>query len=444
MGVVYLARHRELERDVAIKMILAAHLAKPGALEQFQKEARSAAGFRHPNIVGIFDAGSVGGQNYIVMEYVEGAGLDEVVRRGSLGFREIARMVEKVARAVHALHERGIVHRDLKPANIFVGQDGEPRVGDFGLAMDFDPGGRPRSVSQVGTPAYMAPEQIQEQLGAVGPRSDVYSLGAVLYECLTGEAPFQGTRLVQRLSQAPQFQPAPPRTLQSSVPRPLERICLKCMEADPARRYASAEALAADLRRFLVGDPLEAAPPGIFRSLQRTARTHIALAWRLAGFALFLGITLANWRLGAVDAPFVASIAALLAAWTLVCVGLDRFYRRKTTRNRARFLWATADCAFFTAVLFLADGIASPLVIIYALLIAGSSFWFRPWLVAYTTALVLGSYALLVYDARHWRPQLARPLDHHLVSLGTFLLLGWIVGYQVRRARALSRSMSLE
>lgn len=444
MGVVYLARHRELERDVAIKMILAAHLAKPGALEQLQKEARATARFRHPHIVTIFDAGAIGGQNYIVMEHVEGAGLDEVVRSGSLCFRETARLVEKVAGAVHALHERGIVHRDLKPANIFVGQDGEPRVGDFGLAMDFDPQGRARSVGLVGTPAYMAPEQIQERLGAIGPRSDVYSLGAVLYECLTGEAPFQGTRLVQRVSQAPQYEPAAPRALHPSVPRPLERICLKCMEVDPARRYSSAAALAADLRRFLAGDPLEAAPPGLFRSLQRAARAHIALAWRLAGFAFFLGLTLANWGLGSVDGSFAARIVVLLAVWTLASFGLDRLYRRKAGRNRARFLWATADCVFFTAVLFLADGIASPLVIVYALLIAGASFWFRPLLVAYTTALVLGSYGLLVFDSRHWRPHLARPLDHHLVFLGSFLLLGLIVGYQVRRARALVRYSGLE
>jgi tetratricopeptide (TPR) repeat protein len=279
MGVVYKARQRGLKRLVALKMILSGAHAGPGELARFCTEGEAVARLQHPNIVQIYDVGELDGRPYFSLELVDGGNLAGKTNGEPQPPREAARLVRLLAEAMNCAHQQGIIHRDLKPANILLTRDGSPKISDFGLAKRLEEdAGQTHSGSILGTPAYMAPEQAEARFPEVGPRSDVYSLGVILYELLTGRTPFRAPSVVETLELVRHREPLPPSELQPAIPRDLETICLKCLRKDPRQRYDGAAALAEDLRRFLTDETILARPVGRGERLWRWCRRNPRLA----------------------------------------------------------------------------------------------------------------------------------------------------------------------
>ena len=313
MGVVYKARQVGLNRLVAIKMILAGGHAGKQELARFQDEARAVARLQHPNIVQIHDVGSQDGKPFFSLEFCEGGSLADKLAGAPLPPLQMAALVELLARAMHAAHLQGIVHRDLKPANVLLGPPpsslgggtpalpfGIPKITDFGLAKDIhDHSGATRTGAIMGTPNYMAPEQAAGKIRDIDARTDVWALGAILYECLTGRPPFRGESAMDTVNLVLTDDPLPPSRLRHGLPRDLETVCLKCLRKEPARRYASAEELADDLRRFQEGKFIRARRTGTWERVWRWARRKPAVAVLLALLTLvvaggfFGGTTLA-------------------------------------------------------------------------------------------------------------------------------------------------------
>src|SRR5262245_12110710 len=289
MGVVFRARHLRLNRLVALKLALAGSYAGPHERERLRREAEAVAALRHPNLVQVYDVGDADGRPYFTMEFVEGGSLAQQMRGTPQPARQAAALLATLAEAMHAAHQSGVVHRDLKPGNILVTAEGTPKVSDSGLARRLDHAGRlTRSGTPLGTPSYMAPEQAAGQASAVGPVVDVYALGAILYELLTGRPPFKGETEAATLQQVLTASPVPPSRLNAAVPRDLETICLKCLHKEPHLRYASAAALAEDLRHFLRGEAIAARPERWPGRLVRRVRRRPAFAAAVAAAALTL------------------------------------------------------------------------------------------------------------------------------------------------------------
>ncbi|QEH37686.1 Serine/threonine-protein kinase PknB [Aquisphaera giovannonii] len=300
MGVVHRARQLRLNRIVAIKTILAGDHATPQAAARFLAEAEAVARLQHPNIVQIFALGEHEGRPYFEMEYVPGGSLAGRMRGQAWAPRDAAQTVEILARAIHEAHEIGIIHRDLKPANILMTADGAPKIADFGLAKWVEvETGLTKSEWIVGSPHYMAPEQAGGTGGreAVGRAADVYSLGAILYELLTGQPPFRGATVLETLEQVKFAAPHFPSRLRPSLPRDLVTVCLKCLEKQPLRRYAGADILAEELRRFLEGRTIQARRPALPERAWRWARREPALALlALSLVAGLAGVSSQWWR----------------------------------------------------------------------------------------------------------------------------------------------------
>jgi predicted Ser/Thr protein kinase len=294
MGVVYRARQKSLGRTVALKMVLNSQ-AQPAGLARFQQEARAAAALDHPGIVPLFDFGEVQGQPYYTMAFIDGESLTGLVKRqGPLPPRQAAEWLAQIAEAVAYAHQRGILHRDLKPDNILVDRQGHPRITDFGLARRLDEGPQLTTTGSImGTPSYMSPEQAQG-LTELTPAVDTYALGAVLHALVTGQSPFTGNSVYEVLLKVGQEPPRPLRQINSALPEGLERIVLRCLEKDPARRYASASELAADLRAWLAD---ERAP--VAQVVPAVARPRRTGALVLAGVILvaLVGVGLIGWHL---------------------------------------------------------------------------------------------------------------------------------------------------
>jgi eukaryotic-like serine/threonine-protein kinase len=299
MGVVYKARQRSLQRLVALKMILAGHFARAQDVQRFKAEALAAANLQHPNIVAIHEVGQWEGHHFFSMDYVEGPTLAELVAKQPLPAEQAARYVRTIAEAVHYAHEHGVLHRDLKPSNILIDGDKQPRISDFGLAKlaqansDLTLSGK-----AIGSPSYMPPEQSVGRRSAIGPHSDVYSLGAMLYHLVTGRPPFAAETVQATLMQVLEHEPVPPRALNPGVPRDLETVCLKCLEKDPRRRYSTARELADELGRFLEQRPIEASPINVIGRSWRWCRRNPELAsWVSAAvMLLMLGFAGVLWQ----------------------------------------------------------------------------------------------------------------------------------------------------
>jgi hypothetical protein len=285
MGVVYKARHLALKRTVALKMVLAGGHAGPRELTRFRTEAEAVARLQHPNIVQIHEVGEADGHPYCALEFVEGGTLAQKLLGKPLPVREAATLAETLARAMQAAHARSVIHRDLKPANVLLtlescnqahpGAIGTPKITDFGLARQLDAdSGETQPGAVMGTPSYMAPEQAGGRAHEAGPPADVYALGAILYECLTGRPPFRGGSVAETLVLVRTADPVPISRVRTRVPRDLETICLKAMAKDPARRYATAGDLADDLRRFLADEPILARRAGAGERLWRRIRRN--------------------------------------------------------------------------------------------------------------------------------------------------------------------------
>jgi serine/threonine protein kinase len=261
MGVVYRARQIQLGRTVAVKMIKAGAFAGEEELARFHIEAEAVARLDHPNTVRIYDFGEHNRVPYFAMELVEGGSLLQQIRDGLWPPDQVVRLVETLARAMHYVHQKGILHRDLKPANVLLAADGTPKIGDFGLAKRLDQdGGLTASRTVLGTASYVAPEQAEGKVRELGPATDVYGLGAILYQCLTGRPPFVGETRELTLFKVLADEPVPPTSLRPEVPPDLEAICLKCLDKEPHRRYPSAQDLAEDLRCLREGEPLSTDP----------------------------------------------------------------------------------------------------------------------------------------------------------------------------------------
>jgi eukaryotic-like serine/threonine-protein kinase len=292
MGIVFRARHLKLNRAVALKMALAGAYASPPQRKRFQREAEAVAALRHPNVVQIHDVGDSDGRPYFTMEYVEGGSLAQKLAGTPQPARQAAALMTTLAGAVHAAHQVGIIHRDLKPANVLLTADGVSKITDFGLARRLDDeAGLTLTGTAVGTPSYMAPEQAQGKTDAAGPAVDIYALGAILYELLTGRPPFRAETGAETLYQVISQDPVPPSRLNGKVPRDLETICLKCLHKEPRFRYVTAAALADDLDRFLGGETIAARPEGRLRRFARRVRRRPAFSAAVtAGAVLLVGL----------------------------------------------------------------------------------------------------------------------------------------------------------
>ena len=289
MGVVYHARQLLLNRPCALKMILAGARADAVAALRFLGEAEAVARLRHPNVVQIHHIGQVDGLPYLELEFVAGGSLDRALDGTPRPARRAATLVEALARGVAEAHRLGVVHRDLKPANILLEADGTPKIADFGLAKSLSTqSGLTATDSILGSPSYMAPEQAEGRTKQVGPAADIYALGAILYELLTGRPPFRGATVLETLEQVKHAEPVPPRRLVPGLPRDAETIALRCLEKDPTRRYPSAAALADDLRRFLDGAPIAARPVRPWERAAKWARRRPVLAALIVAVHLLL------------------------------------------------------------------------------------------------------------------------------------------------------------
>ncbi len=299
MGVVYRARQISLNRTVAVKMILSGHFASRETVRRFLLEATATAQLQHPNIVAIHEVGEHEGQQFFSMEYINGRSLAELARDRPLPPAQAARYVQTVAEAIQYAHDRATLHRDLKPSNVLIDPYDEPRITDFGLALRLDePAGATTSGRIMGSPGYMPPEQVAGRRDAIGPHSDVYGLGALLYHAVTGRAPFAADSIEATLAQVVADDPPRPRTLNPNVPGDLETICLKCLEKEPARRYRTAREVAEELDRFLSERPIQARPIGWIGRAARWRRRNPTVAL-LVGLAVVLfasGLTGIIWQ----------------------------------------------------------------------------------------------------------------------------------------------------
>jgi serine/threonine protein kinase len=413
MGVVYRARQTALDRIVALKMILAGRLANPDDVSRFRTEAEAAARLQHSNIVAVYDVGDCEGQHYFTMEYIEGISLDQRLAHGPLACKQAARYVRILARAVQYAHKQGILHRDLKPSNILIDGEDQPHITDFGLAKRLGHGepGKTRTGAILGTPSYMSPEQAQGKTAEIGPAADIYSLGAILYELLTGRPPFRAETPLDTVMQVIGHQPVPPQLLNPKIDHDIETICLKCLEKNPELRYASAEELGEDLQRYVDGDSIHARS---FNMLDRLAHVldrdqHTAdfSAWSsmILWTALVVGAEhLSVCALVVTGQPRELIIAARVLQFVLLgfLFWSNRRSRLLPTNAAERELWSIW-IGYFTS--YFAVVIVTRMLISYDILDAGSDPNIRPYfqeLLPYPFISLLSGLAFFVMGANYW------------------------------------------
>lgn len=380
MGVVFRARQKSLDRIVAIKMIRAGQLAGEDEIQRFWNEADAAGRLDHPGIVPVFHVGSHEGQHYIAMAFIEGESLSEMVRRGPVSPSTAADLLVKIGRAIHAAHQQGIVHRDLKPGNVLIDQRGAPRVTDFGLAKRVEEDSQLTLSGMVlGTPSYMPPEQAAGK--PIDAAADVYSLGAILYALLTGAPPFDGETPVETLWQVLHQEPLRLRHRDKQIPADLESICLKCLEKDPADRYASAAELVEDLERFQWGFPVYAKHT-FLRTLRKWTVREPVLAAHLFATVVLIGIFVANYLWfgdrgegRSHNLQLTEINIVILLAWALAATAYQKAQNWLGGRTSLARLWAMSNPVFLTLALYWNDEPRGLLFSLYFLQVMTSSFY---------------------------------------------------------------------
>ena len=439
MGAVYAARQVALNRVVALKVVLAGAHASAQHRARFLREAEAAAGVGHPNVVHVYETGTWAGQPYLALEHCPGGTLADRLRGVPLPPDAAAGLVENLARALQAAHDRGVVHRDLKPHNILLAADGTPKVADFGLAKLIDCGdGLTATGAVMGTPSYMSPEQA---IGTceVGPAADVYALGAILYECLTGRPPFRGPTPLDTVVQVLEREPRDPWAVSPAADRDLSAVALKCLEKDPAGRYPSAAALADDLGRWQRGEPVTARRRRGLRWLAAWARREPGLAVRLVALAVCAAIIHLRYRISEALTPAQhLQILTVLAAWAAASFACQALLRRGRRLGGVARLWLGSDAVFLTVALTINRSHDGPLITTYGLFVVASGLWLRVDLVRFATAVAVLAYAALVAQAAA-AGDLHSALLHHLIAVVVLVLTGAAVAYQVRRVRLLQR-----
>ena len=477
MGVVYLARQTDLDRTVALKLISPGRVGATADVARFYSEARAAARLRHPGIVGVHEVGEFDGQHYIAMDYVSGGSLAEhlQVQSEDLGSRSsqpddsillltspaglwrkpvegnrvepdtAAGWVSEIARAVCYLNENGIVHRDLKPANILLDQDQRPLVTDFGLALvTGDEATATGGGAIVGTPAYMSPEQASGHIEELSQRSDIFSLGVMLYELITGRSPFWVKNPLDTLVRVIELDPEPPTKLEPWLSRELENICLKCLEKDPQKRYRTAGELADDLERYLRRENVKARPGGFIPRLRRWGRRQPVLVAHLVALGLSAAINQVGFLVeGDVEHPGVhVRVMSLLGCWAAVSLVCQWLLRRPRWQTAVHFAWCAADASLLTAVLAQNSVPPGPILVGYPLLIAASGLFFRVRLVWFMTLSCVVGYAILLGVRRQLFADVAAvepPWQYPIIFAVVLAVMGTVVAYQVFRVRVLSR-----
>lgn len=450
MGVVYRAHQEDLDREVAVKMILGHRFASEDDLQRFAIEAKAAGKIRHPNIVGIHEFGEWQGQQFFAMDYIDGQSLAEIVKEnGALPPEDATTLMISIANAVQYLHERQVIHRDLKPSNILIDDDGTPFITDFGLAKILE-GDSTQTMSGtiIGTPSYMPPEQASGKKTDPTPENDVYSLGAVFYEMLTGRPPFKKDSPLDTLVDVIEGEATLLTRLNSKIPRELEIICLKCLEKNPEARYPTAKDVADDLERYLKKEPTLARPKNPWQKLRRWARREPALVSRWSILLAAVLIATLVWLIHEIEGIshqmriYHIKIVGILGFWMLVAFVFQKLLNRKRTEDFARYGWALCDATLLTAVLSVANGPIGPLLIGYPVCLVSAGLFFRVRLIVFMTVISVLSYGILLWIRSRVHPgEFFDPTTSHypIIFAAVLILLGFVVGYQVYRVRALSR-----
>lgn len=429
MGVVYHAYQATLERHVALKMLTGSTFSTIEQRRRFVQEARLIARIRHPHIVSVHEVGELGGQPFYTMDLIAGDNLASRLAEGPLAAGDAIRLMIRIAYAVEYLHQQGVLHRDLKPSNILLDASDEPCVVDFGLSRAMDEFQDPTVTGTVlGTPSYMPPEQAAGRVREIGVRSDVYSLGAILYEMLCGRPPFVANSALDTVLQVLERDPLPLRHWNRSVPRDVEHICLRCLEKSPDRRYSSAQEFAADLERFQRGERPADQSHSLWVKASRLTRRYPSAAYRLLGLLPTLLIVLLRCAVEPTVWGFYQPIVASLSAWAILSLCWEFCASEEAACRWVPFAFVITDIVMLSVILHFAQASDGPFVAAYVLgvLMAGLSLDRRLVWVAGVSSVI--GYSSLVVSSG--------PLIYwHIPTIVAILLMCCtaVTDYQVRR-----------
>lgn len=440
MGIVYRAVHRELGRVVALKVMRAGEMATAEELHRFRTEAIASSALSHPNIIPIFEANEEHGLFYFTMAFIDGEDLETRMRREPIPYQEAAAIVLKTADAVAYAHRKNIIHRDIKPSNILLDANNEPFLADFGLAnLQTIEEGVTATGQILGTPAYMPPEQASGRQRRPSPTMDVYALGAVLYAALTRQAPFAGPTPFDILLQVLDRQPPRPKQIDRRIPAALEAICLKAMAKEPEHRYSTATAMAADLRKFLRGEPVEIERPSISQRLLMWWRRESMLVTHLAGMIVVAAIMSISfvYRQETADPTRFTMKLGLVLIWGALSYLMQFLARFNARRLMINLAWSTIDVTIFTMLMFLADPPRGLLLVGYPVLIAASGLFYRVRFVVYMICVCSASMLLLATMIDD--DPLTKRTDFIGIYLSCLIIVGLCVISMIRRVRGLSR-----